>query len=71
MDTTTINANFRIKVSGMTEDGKIHSLVGVSGLENLIGPELAQKFIDKAFQSLQDKCECKLRRGLKITFYVK
>lgn len=71
MTTTTINKNFKIKAFGMSHDGKkINTLLGVSGLKNEIGEELAEKFIKRAFASIGDKCVCKLRRGLVITFYV-
>ena len=69
--TTEINRNFKIKVFGGDENNKkINTLVGVSGLINLIGQEFADKFIRRAFNCLEDKCECKLRRGIKVTFYV-
>lgn len=70
-DTKQINQNFRIKVFGITENGKINTLVGVSGLINLIGMPMANKFINRAFNSVDDKCVCKLRRGLQVSFYVK
>lgn len=70
--TTQINRNFRIKVSGVNGKGKkINTLVGVSGLLRLIGEKLANTLLVRAFKCLLDKCECKLRRGLKITFYAK
>lgn len=70
--TKEINFNFRIKVAGIDENGnKINKLVGVAGLIKLIGIELINKFIGRAFKSGDDKTVCKLRRGLKITFYVK
>jgi hypothetical protein len=70
--TAHINANYRIKVSGIDNDGKrIHKLVGCSGLFNLIGAELMNKFIARAERSMEDSTECKLRRGLKVTFYNK
>lgn len=69
--TLNINRNFKIKAFGRLENGKkINTLVGVSGLIRLIGEELADKFICKAFRSTGDKLDCKLRRGIKITFYV-
>lgn len=37
----------------------------------LVGSELANNLLDRAFRSKADKVECKLRRGLKITFYYK
>lgn len=70
--TSHINANYRIKVFGINNDGKkINTLVGVSGLLNLIGVEFANKFLAKAERSMEDACVCKLRRGIKVTFYVK
>ena len=71
-NTTAINRDFRIKVFGHNADGKkINILVGVSGLINLIGEELADKFLGRAYNCMDDYCVCKLRRGLKITFYNK
>lgn len=70
--TTEINRNFKIKVAGFNNDTKkLNTLVGVSGLVKLIGEELANKFIKRAFENSlwEDKTECKLRRGLKVTFY--
>lgn len=70
--TTVINKNFRLKVKGIDNNGnKLNKLVGVSGLISLIGEELLNKFLDRAFACMDDVCVCKLRRGLKISFYVK
>lgn len=70
--TREINANYRIKVFGMNENGKkINTLVGVSGLLNLIGTELTNKLLARREKCMDDACVCKLRRGLKVTFYVK
>lgn len=70
--TTVINKNFRLKVKGVDNNGnKINKLVGVSGLILLIGEELLNKFLDRAFTCMDDVCVCKLRRGLKVSFYVK
>lgn len=67
-----INRNFRIKVSGIDSEGnKIHTLVGVTGAMNLIGVELLNKFLKRAFECMDDVCICKLRRGLKFSFYAK
>ena len=59
-----VNRNFRIKVG-------IHELKGFTGFVGLVGSELANNLLDRAFRSKADKVECKLRRGLKITFYYK
>lgn len=70
--TTVINKNFRLKVKGVDNNGnKLNKLVGVSGLIVLIGEELLNKFLDRAFACMDDVCVCKLRRGLKVSFYVK
>lgn len=70
--TKEINFNFRIKVDGVDENGnKIKTLVGVARLIKLIGVELVNKFIKRAFKSGLDKTVCKLRRGIRISFYVK
>lgn len=69
--TRKINRNFKIKVSGMYGGEKINTLVGVSGLVKLVNDiELTNRLLDRAFASLEDKCVCKLRRGIKISFYV-
>lgn len=67
--TREINRNFKIKVYGYVDGRKIDTLVGVSGLLRLIGVELANKMLARAFRSMDDKQVCKLRRGIKITFY--
>ena len=66
--TRDINRNFRIKVSGVDGDGnRVHKLVGVSGAIALIGVEL----LKRAFSTMDDVCVCKLRRGIKFSFYIK
>ncbi len=70
--TSEINKNFRIKVYGRKEDGKkVDKLMGVSGILTLIGAELLNKQLQRAFKCMDDKCVCKLRRGLVVTYYVK
>ena len=67
-----INRSFRLKVSGIDALGnKINKLVGVSGMIALIGVEMFNKLLDRAFSCLLDVCVCKLRRGLKVSFYCK
>ena len=71
-DSKFINQNFRIKVFGRDENGKkINTLVGVSGIIRLIGEELFFKFVQRALDCMKDVCECKLRRGLQVSLYVK
>ena len=68
--TREINRNFKIKVSGMYEGKKVNTLVGVSGLCRMVDDiELTGRLLDRAFSSMDDKCVCKLRRGIKISFY--
>ena len=70
--TSEINRNFKIKVFGHINGHKINTLVGVSGLLNLLdgAVDLMNRLLDRAFASKGDKCVCKLRRGLQISFYV-
>lgn len=69
--TKEINRNYKIKVSGLYEGSKINTLVGVSGLIRLVGDiELINHLLDRAFSDMNDVCVCKLRRGIKISFYV-
>lgn len=69
--TKSINHNFRIKVYGIVDGKKINKLAGVKGLIELIGVEMANKMLLRAFNGTDDKTVCKLRRGIKISFYVK
>lgn len=67
-----INKNFRLKVYGVDNEGnRINKLVGVAGLIALIGVELLNKFFDRTLKAGLDKCVCKLRRGLQVSFYNK
>jgi hypothetical protein len=71
--TREINANYRIKVNGVNEENgkKLNTLVGVSGLLKLICADLFNKFMERRERCMDDVCVCKLRRGLKVSFYVK
>lgn len=70
--TREINRNFRIKVSGVDGKGnRVHKLVGVSGAIALIGVEMFNKLLKRAFENMTDCCVCKLRRGIKFSFYAK
>lgn len=67
-----INRDWRMKVHGTLEDGtKLHTLMGVTGIRNLIGEEFFEKFLNRAYASMADSCCCKLRRGIAITFYAR
>lgn len=69
--TKEINLNFRIKVNGIVNGVKVNKLVGVKGLIELVGIEFANKMLRRAFNGKEEKTVCKLRRGIKISFYVK
>lgn len=68
-----INRNYLIKVNGLSPSGdKLNVLVGVSGAIALIGEELFYKFVGRAERDIQhDVPHCKLRRGIKFSFYRK
>lgn len=67
-----INRNWRIKVSGVDAQGnRVHKLVGVKGIIELIGIEMLNKLLNRAIKCIEDVCVCKLRRGLKVSFYIK
>ena len=73
LDVTTINRNFRIKVHGMVNGQKWNKLVGVAGLLALLNNDWNRlvKMVLRAFNSLADKCVCKIYGGAKVTFYAK
>ena len=72
INTRDVNLDFRIKAYGLGSKGhRVDTLVGITGLIELVGEELAISFIERAYLENQYKCICKLRRGLKITFYSK
>lgn len=68
--TQEINTTFKIKVNGRVEGRKLNILVGVSGAVELVGEAMFNKMLDRAFSSMGDVCVCKLRRGVKFSFYV-
>lgn len=69
--TRQINKNYKIKVSGLFDGKKVNTLVGVSGFLKMVNDiELSNRLLDRAFNDMSDCCVCKLRRGLKISFYV-
>lgn len=69
--TREINRNYKIKVYGLFDGKKVNTLVGVSGFLKMVNDiELCNSLLDRAFDCMGDKCVCKLRRGIKISFYV-
>ena len=73
LTTATINRNFRIKVYGMFNGEYINKLVGIKGLLEVLGGNFDRlvKMVLRAFNSLSDKCACKIYGGAKVTFYAK
>ena len=68
--TREINRNYKIKVYGLFDGKKVNTLVGVSGFLKMVNDiELCNRLLDRAFACMEDCCTCKLRRGLKISFY--
>lgn len=69
--TREINRNYKIKVSGMFDGHKVNTLVGVSGLLKMVDDiDLVNRLLDRAFATMEDVCVCRLRRGIRISFYV-
>ncbi len=69
--TKQVNRNYKIKISGVYEGSKINTLVGVTGLIKIVNDiELTNRLLDRAFATMDDKVVCKLRRGLRVSFYV-
>lgn len=68
--TSEINRNFKIKVHTTNKYGKnLNTLVGVSGLIKLIGVDMVNKFVQRSFNTMDDRTICKLRSGVRVTFY--
>lgn len=68
--TSEVNKTFLMKVYGVIDGKKVNTLVGVSGLIKIIGMEFFNKCLDRAFSCPNDKCVCKLRRGIQVSFYL-
>lgn len=69
--TQEINRNYKIRVFGFVNGVKVNTLVGVSGLLNILGSEeKLQKFVARAFASGKDRTDCKIYGGARVSFYV-
>lgn len=66
--TREINRTFKIKVYGYVDGRKVDTLVGVSGLLRLIGVELANKMLAKAFRTADDKQFASCAGALRLLF---
>lgn len=65
-----INRAWLLKVYGVDASGlRVNKLVGVSGMVALIGVEMFNKLLLRADRCMGDVCHCKLRRGLRVSFY--
>jgi hypothetical protein len=73
LNSASINRNFRIKIYGYVNGALVNKLVGVKGLLELLGnnTERLAKMVLRAFNSLTDKCVCKIYGGAQVTFYAK
>lgn len=75
--TKEINRNFRIKINGIVDGKKVNKLVGVKGLIELIGVEMANKMLRRAFNGTDDgvvakkRMKCILRNGRNNKLYGK
>lgn len=65
---TEINLS-RLKLLEFITIKKINTLVGVYGLIKIVGQEMVNKMLSKAFKSKDDVVYIKLRRGIKVSFY--
>lgn len=67
--TKQINRDYLINMQEFVDGVRVRHLIGVSTLIELVGVELANKFVGRAYSSGNDVTVCKLRRGLQISFY--
>ena len=67
-----INRTFLIKVYGLVDGVRVNTLMGVRGAYSILG-ELFYRLVCRAMNHLGEKGKtvCRLRRGLKVTFYEK
>lgn len=67
-----INRTFLIKVYGYVNGVRVNTLMGVRGAFSILG-ELFYRLVSRAMRHLGEKGKttCRLRRGLKVTFYEK
>ena len=69
--TREINRNYKIKVYGLFDGKKVNTLVGVSGFLKMVNDiDLCNRLLDRANAGRGDVIVCRLRRGLKISFYI-
>lgn len=69
MNSKQVNRDFRLLF--VEPSTKTRVLIGFSRLISTLGEELAQRTIERAYKSKDDKITCKFRRGIQIIFYSK
>ena len=55
--------DWKIKVYGWVNGQRINKLIGVRTLLEMLGEELFNRFINRAYNSWADKCACKVYGG--------
>lgn len=58
------NNQFRVKIYG----NGLNTLVGYDGFMRVVG-DVSSQLLKRALSCHDDKCVCKLRRGIQVTFY--
>lgn len=71
LDHSKIDRDFFIKVHGLPEYNGKTTLRSSRKMEQLIGPELYSKFVQKTYDRGRDSITWKLRRGIRLDFYSK
>lgn len=69
-----LNRDFRIKLFRSrlkTNKFKINTLIGRRRLHSIVGEQLYNKIVSRAYREKTDKITFNLRRGISITFYSK
>lgn len=69
-----LNRDFRIKLFRSrlkTKKFKINTLIGRRRLHSIVGEQLYNKIVSRAYREKTDKITFNLRRGISITFYSK
>lgn len=66
-----INKDFKIVIEARENGVRVmRHLVGVAGLIDFVGAELSNKFVARAYASINsDVCVCRLRSGKVVSFY--
>lgn len=68
---TQVDKDFIIKVYGLPEHEGKPKLRSSRKTEIIVGPNLYDRIIDRVYTHCVDKYESKIRRGLKLKFYMR